>query len=122
MPTRESPSCRNRMAQFARRRYTALCVEALEHGKAWLIRGELVYVDDNSDSAGRERIGNVVPPWAAQKIARGDTILQSSKQFAVLALPMWFARDADIEPYVQPPTNLVNGAGDQKVAGFAMIP
>ena len=70
LPTRESPSCRNRMAQFARRRYTALCVEALEHGKAWLIRGELVYVDDNSDSAGRERIGNAVPPWVAQKTAR----------------------------------------------------
>ena len=50
-------------------------------------------LDGNSDSAKRERIGNAVPPLAAQAIAdlMGQTLLMawSGQSFVLSALPIW---------------------------------
>lgn len=54
---------------------------------------ELFDLDGNSDSAKRERIGNAVPPHAAQPIAdmMGETLLlaMSGETFVLSALPIW---------------------------------
>lgn len=55
--------------------------------------GELFDLDGSSDGAKRERIGNAVPPRAAQAIAdlMGQTLLMawSGQTFALSAMPIW---------------------------------
>lgn len=54
---------------------------------------DLFDLDGNSDSAKRERIGNAVPPLAAQAIAdvMGQTLLMawSQQTFCLSNLPIW---------------------------------
>jgi site-specific DNA-cytosine methylase len=54
---------------------------------------EMFDLDGTSDSAKRERIGNAVPPMAAQAVAElmGETLLRSiaGESFALSALPVW---------------------------------
>ena len=53
----------------------------------------LIDFHGNSDSAKRERIGNAVPPYAAQAIAdmMGETLLlaMSGERFTLSSLPIW---------------------------------
>lgn len=72
------------------RPFTTLELAALQS----LIEPENIFdLDGNSDSAKRERIGNAVPPHAAQAIAdvMGQTLLLawSGETFMLSALPIW---------------------------------